>query len=176
MKKKELKKLIKEEWYNLKENADEDTPQQSSIKGQFNIVVTAPDEDINDLKEAFEDINNYGIYVSNLRKDPKINTKIEQHFGNLDDKGKKIYPVTKKKLEKERGEPFPIKTKDNVDNLIKDMIKNGEIDLVSFEEKDDSLIFPHDSNPNKNVTKKIIDTVLKNAEIIDYEIEEKSTI
>jgi hypothetical protein len=95
-----------------------------------------------------------------------VNKAIEAHFGPSQ-------PFTKKKLEKERGKPFPIKTKQAVDSFIKTL--TSKPNLLNWIVKDTELIFPNSKNPTKKVTQNIIDTVMNNAGI-EYNLTDKETI
>ena len=153
---------------------EQDSPEQepsgfSAMKAEYDIAVT-PKESIEDAIAAFNDINNYGIYVSNIRNTgvnkAEINKAIEDYFGpNI--------PAKRKSIEKQTGKTFPIKTKQAIDDFIKSF--NSKPNLLKFVVKDDMLIFPQKNNPTKDVTKKIIKTVLNNAGI-DYTVKEKETI
>jgi len=118
-------------------------------------LVVTPEGNVKDAIAAFEDIDNYGIYVSRMRNKKEIDAAVEKHFGP---------PGFKRKtLEKERGKPFPIKTKQAVDDFIKSILSKPS--LLKYKVEGNSIIFPQASNPGKEETKKVIQTVLDNAKI-----------
>lgn len=63
---------------------------------------------------------------------------------------------------------FIEKSKPAMDEFIKSVAKS--IGILNYEESEGELIFPTKSNPKKDVTKKIIKTVMDNADISDYQI------
>ena len=160
---------------NIKENEDDDSSQSSRLPIDQDIVLTT-DEDINKVVSAFENIDNYGTYVSSMRKNPKVEKMVGMHFGTMDSNGKTLAHVSKVKLEKERGEKFPVKTQQAVEDVVRKAMKDLLPSLVSYEIEGNSLIFPKNSNPNKEYTEKIIQTVMKNAGDIPYKIKLKSSI
>jgi hypothetical protein len=133
----------------------------------YDLVLTPTTLSTEEVIKALENIDNYGAYVSNLRNSTMdVNKAIEAHFGPSQ-------PFTKKKLEKERGKPFPIKTKQAVDSFIKTL--TSKPNLLNWIVKDTELIFPNSKNPTKKVTQNIIDTVMNNAGI-EYNLTDKETI
>lgn len=156
----------------IKENEDEPTTPDNSGGGgmekvYYNLVLTPNIVTVDEVVKALENIDNYGAYVSNLRNTGvNVNKAVEDHFGPSQ-------RFTKIKLEKERGKPFPMKTKQAVDDFIKTL--NSKPNLLNWKVEGDSIIFPYDKNPTKKVTTNIIDTVLGNADI-DYNISEKEVM
>jgi hypothetical protein len=146
-----------------------DQPKPSVVKAEYNIVIT-PKGPIDDVIKAFNNTDNYGIYISNIRNTSlnkaEINKAIEDYFGpNI--------PTKRKSIEKQTGKPFPVKTKQAMDNFIKTF--NSKPNLLRFTHKDNTLIFPQKTNPSKDLTKKIIKTVLDNAGV-EYDVKEKETL
>jgi hypothetical protein len=155
--------------YRLREN-EEDA--QSRLALDFDIILT-PKTSVEDAVKALEDIDNYGAYISNMRNKASIEKAIEMHFGNMDDEGKKISPAKKASIEKQRGEKFPVKTKQAIDDLVKSL--TSKPNLLNYTVKDNTLVFPKGKNPSKDVTKKIIKTVMNNADIA-FSVKEKESV
>ena len=145
----------------------EETPVSSKEKIIYDLVLTPQIVSADEVVKAFETVDNYGPYVSNLR-----NTKADVEKAVVDYFGPN-QPFAKKKLEKERGKPFPPKTKQAVDAFIKSLASKPS--LLKWTIEGESLIFPAKRNPTKQVTKNIIDTVMKNANI-DYSLDEKEAL
>ena len=85
-----------------------------------------------------------------------LNSVIENHFGP-------VSPAKKKQLEKFRGELFPIKTKKSIDDLIRSIKLTPN--LLYYEIKNDEIIFDSEKNPSKQLTERIIKTIMNNAGI-----------
>lgn len=151
------------------ESSDQEQPRSSVAKAEYDIVIT-PKGSIDDVVKAFNNMDNYGIYISNIRNTGlnkvEINKAIEDHFGpNI--------PAKRKSIEKKTGKPFPVKTKQAMDDFIKTF--KSKPNLLKFTPKGDTLVFPQKTNPSKDLTKKIIKTVLDNAGI-EYDVKEKETL
>ena len=153
----------------LMEN-EEDDAQFSIGKASYDLLLTPEGATAEQAAAAFNNIENYGIYASNIRNTATnkatINKAIEDHFGP-------VVPVKKKQLEKQRGTPFPPKTKQALDAFIKQFTSKPQ--LVKFNIGGNTLVFPQKENPTKDLTKKIIKTVLTNADI-QYTLSEKEAI
>jgi len=150
---------------NIYENDEESSI--SKEKASYDLVVTPKDKTTKDVIDALDNIDNYGQYVSNIRTDKAgLQKALDDHFGPS-------LPVKKKALEKQRGTPFPPKTKQAIDDFIRS--KTSKPDMLKFVEKDNTLIFPKNSNPNKELTKAILKTVLGKAGIT-YSVEEKESL
>ena len=139
-------------------------------KATYNLVVTPTNKSADDVIAALDNIDNYGIYASNIRNTATnkatINKALEDHFGpNI--------PAKKKQLEKQRGVPFPPKTKQAIDDFVKQFSSKPQ--LLTYNTRGNSLVFPQNQNPTKDLTKKIINTVLTNVNI-DYKLTEKEAI
>ena len=153
----------------LMEN-EEDDAQFSIGKVSYDLLVTPEGTTVEQAALAFDNPDNYGIYTSNIRNTATnkatINKTIEDHFGPT-------IPTKKKQLEKQRGIPFPPKTKQALDDFVKQFTSKPQ--LVKFNVGGNTLVFPQKENPTKDLTKKIIKTVLDNAKI-KYKISEKEAI
>jgi len=93
---------------------NEETPSDDKNKRVMfdnNITVTfLTDEEAEKAVAAFENIKNYGAYFSRKRNKDEIEAAVKKHFGPPG--------FERKTLEKERGKPFPIKTKPTLDGFI----------------------------------------------------------
>lgn len=133
----------------------------------YDLVLTPLSGTVTDVIEALEKIENYGAYIANLRNTKAdIEKAVEAHFGPSQ-------PFAKKKAEKERGKPFPIKTKAAIDAFIKTVATKPK--LLKWKVVGDTLVFPSAGNPTKKMTEKIIDTVMSNASI-QYGLENKESM
>lgn len=150
--------------YRLVENEEDNNVRQQA---SYDLVLTPTVLSVEEVVKALENIDNYGAYVSNLRNATKdVNKAVEIHFGPSQ-------PFAKKKLEKERGTPFPPKTKQAIDDFIKTL--TSKPNLLNWVIKDGELLFPSSKNPTKKVTQNIIDTVMNNAGI-DYTTSDRETV
>ena len=132
----------------------------------YDLVLTPKSAEVEDVVKALETMDNYGMYVSNMRNKANIQKAIEDYFGP-------VIPAKRKQIEKQRGVPFPPKTKQAIDDLVKSLTSKPS--LLKYKVVDNTIVFPKSSNPVKDLTKKIIDVVMKNAKI-DYSISEKETV
>jgi hypothetical protein len=123
------------------------------------LTVKAP-HTIQDAIKAFKNVDNYGIYISNMRGRKVTDKDIQAHFGPSS-------PRLKATLEKERGRPFAIKTKQAIDDFVKAGVKNP--DIVNYDIEGNTLVFTVENNPQRNKLKNVIDTVLTSAGI-DYKL------
>ena len=153
--------------YSLKQlmEAEMDDDATFSVgKASYDLTVTPEGTTAEKTALAFDNIDNYGIYASNIRNTATnkaaINKAIEQHFGT---------PIQRRS----KNNKFPAYTKDALDAFIKQYTSKPQ--LVKFNIGGNSLVFPQKDNPTKDLTKKIIKTVLDNAGI-KYKISEKEAI
>ena len=151
--------------YKLREEEAETTPSNRE-QVNYDIVVTPNSVSVEDTVKALETLDNYGMYVSNMRNKSSIQKAIEDHFGP-------IIPAKRKKMERDQGFPFPVKTKTSIDDFVKS--HTSKPTLLKYKVKDDTIVFPKSGNPAKDLTKKIIDVVMKNAKV-DYSIVDKEAV
>ena len=138
---------------NIFENEEE---QANLLLDRDQVLTVKAPYTIEDAIRAFKTVDNYGIYISSMRGRKVSDKDLIDHFGPSS-------PRLKATLEKERGIPFPIKTKQAIDDFVKAGIKTP--DLVNYEVEGDSLIFPVERNLQRGKLKNIIDTVLTTAGI-----------
>ncbi len=154
--------------YNLQYLLEQEDDKDFTLQGKTDqdIVLIPSTNHIRDVVEALENLDNYGSYASNVRTNSSVLQKaIEEFFGPS-------VPAKKKSLEKQRGKPFPLKTKQAVDDFIKGFKPKPNILLWKVD--GNSLVFPKENNPEKGFTKKVIDAVMKKAGI-DYSLETKNS-
>lgn len=154
----------------MEQEGMEDDATFSVGKATYDLVVTPVDSTPEDIITALDNIDNYGIYASNIRNTATnkatINKAVEDYFGpNI--------PAKKKALEKQRGVPFPPKTKQAIDDFVKQFSSKPQLLKPTVE--GDVVVFKQKENPTKDVTKKILQVVLNNAEI-KYKVSEKESI
>ena len=75
-------------------------------------------------------------------------------------------------LEKQRGVPFPPKTKQAIDDFVEQFSSKPQSLKPTVE--GNTVIFYQKDNPTKDLTKKILQVVLNNAEI-EYKLSEKES-
>jgi hypothetical protein len=156
--------------YRLVENEEPTTPDGEETGGgsrenvEYELVLTPLAVSADEVIKALENIDNYGAYVSNLRNTKSnVEKAVEDHFGPSQ-------RFEKIKKEKERGKPFPVKTKQAIDDFIRTL--TSKPNLLKWNVVKDTLVFPTKSNPTEKVTKNIIKTVMDKAGI-DYDLESK---
>ena len=156
--------------YKLKEQDEPQGGEEENIPGGggtkekivYDLILTPQIISIDEVVKAFETINNYGPYISNLRNTKAdVEKAVVDHFGPNQ-------PFVKKKLEKERGKPFPPKTKQAIDTFIRSLTSKPS--LLKWSVEGNSLVFSEKYNPTKQVTKNIISTVMKK-DNINYSLE-----
>lgn len=155
--------------YKLKEQdtGGEESPTRSKEDIVYDLVLTPLAASVEDAIVALENVDNYGKYVSNIRNTKAdIEKAVEDHFGPNQ-------RFTKAKLEKERGKPFPPKTKKAIDDFIRTLQPKPR--LLRYEVVGDTIIFPAKFNPTKKATENIIDTVMTTAGI-KYSLSEKEAL
>jgi hypothetical protein len=159
--------------YRLVENEEPTTPDGEEIGGsskenvEYELVLTPLAVSSDEVIKALENIDNYGAYTSNLRNTKtNVEKAVVSHFGPSQ-------RFEKIKKEKERGKPFPIKTKQAIDDFIRTL--SSKPNLLKWNVVEDTLIFPAKSNPSEKVTKNIIKTVMDKAGI-NYDLESKEVI
>ena len=117
---------------------------------------------VQDIEQALENRDLYGSYLANTRDKASVNKAIEDYFGPT-------LPTKRKPLEKLRGEPFPIKTKQAMDDLLMKM--EGKPNLLTYEVIDgEKILFPTKKNYSKQTTTNILKQVLGSAGI-KYKLE-----
>jgi hypothetical protein len=149
----------------IKENEETGGSGRLTIKKDITLTPLGSST-VQDVVNALEKIDNYGTYISNARNTkPDIEKALTDHFGP-----NQIH--VKKKLEKERGKPFPVKTKAAIDAFIKTL--SDKPSLLQWKVAKNTLIFPSTGNPTKEMTEKIIKTVMNNAGL-DYNLGETAS-
>jgi hypothetical protein len=152
--------------YKLREEEGTEVSPSNREQVNYDVVVTPKGVSVEDTVKALETLDNYGMYISNMRNKQSIQKALEDHFGP-------VIPAKRKKMEKDQGFPFPVKTKTAIDDFVKSLTSRPT--LLKYKVKDDTIVFPKSGNPAKDLTKKIIDVVMKSAKI-DYSISEKETV
>jgi hypothetical protein len=154
----------------LMEQDGEEEGNFSVNKATYNLVVKPINASAEDVISALDNIDNYGIYASNVRNTSTnkatINKAIENHFGPS------VSPNAKKALEKKRGAPFPIRTKQALDAFTKQFSSKPQLLKPTVE--GDTVVFFQKDNPTKDLTKKILQVVLNNAGL-EYKTSEKES-
>lgn len=152
--------------YKLREEEGAEVSPSNREQVNYDVVVTPKGVSVEDTVKALETLDNYGMYVSNMRNKSSIQKALEDHFGP-------VIPAKRKKMEKDQGFPFPVKTKTAIDDFVKSLTSRPT--LLKYKIKDDTIVFPKSGNPAKDLTKKIIDVVMKSAKI-DYSVADKEAV
>jgi hypothetical protein len=152
--------------YKLREEEGAEVSPSNREQVNYDVVVTPKDVSVEDTVKALETLDNYGMYVSNMRNKSSIQKAIEDHFGP-------VIPAKRKKMERDQGFLFPVKTKTSIDDFVKS--HTSKPTLLKYKVKDDTIVFPKSGNPVKDLTKKIIDVVMKSAKI-DYSVADKEAV
>jgi len=152
--------------YKLREEEGAEVSPSNREQVNYDVVVTPKGVSVEDTVKALETLDNYGMYVSNMRNKASIQKALEDHFGP-------VIPAKRKKMEKDQGFPFPVKTKTAIDDFVKSLTSRPT--LLKYKVKDDTIVFPKSGNPAKDLTKKIIDVVMKSAKI-DYSVVDKESV
>lgn len=149
--------------YKILENEDESSNRGHSRSELDLLLVPLGGSTVQDVVAALDNRDYYGDYLINTRNKRSVEDAITKHFGpNL--------PTLKKPLEKKQGFPFPPKTRQAMEDLIKTF--SGRPDLLTYEitPKQDGILFPTDKNGSQITTQNILKTVLGNAGI-KYKLE-----
>jgi len=152
--------------YKLREEEGAEVSPSNREQVNYDVVVTPKGVSVEDTVKALETLDNYGMYVSNMRNKSSIQKAIEDHFGP-------VIPAKRKKMERDQGFLFPVKTKTSIDDFVKS--HTSKPTLLKYKVKDDTIVFPKSGNPVKDLTKKIIDVVMKSAKI-DYSVADKEAV
>ena len=152
--------------YKLREEEGAEVSPSNLEQVNYDVVVTPKGVSVEDTVKALETLDNYGMYVSNMRNKSSIQKAIEDHFGP-------VIPAKRKKMERDQGFLFPVKTKTSIDDFVKS--HTSKPTLLKYKVKDDTIVFPKSGNPVKDLTKKIIDVVMKSAKI-DYSVADKEAV
>jgi hypothetical protein len=127
-------------------------------KVSYDLVITPSKVSIEDVEKALTNPNFLGIYMSNLRN--RFKKEYDEKFGTVYDR---------------RSGKKPPVTKDMENEFYSNLLKDKKTRLLTWVPKNNTLVFPQGNNPSKDVTKKIITTILKNAKI-SFKFSEKEAI
>jgi len=147
--------------YSLKHlmEADMDDDATFSIgKVSYDLVLTPSNTSIEDVEKALTNPNFLGIYMSNLRN--RFKKEYEEEFGTVYDR---------------RSGKKPPVTKDMENQFYSNLLKDKKTRLLTWVPKNNTLVFPQGNNPSKEVTKKMVKTILDNAKI-KFKFSEKEAI
>ncbi len=142
----------------LMENDGEEDGNFSLGKVSYDLVITPSKASIEDVEKALTNPNFLGIYMSNLRN--RFKKEYDEKFGTVYDR---------------RSGKKPPVTKDMENEFYSNLLKDKKTRLLTWVPKNNTLVFPQGNNPSKDVTKKIITTILKNAKI-SFKFSEKEAI
>jgi hypothetical protein len=140
------------------ENEGEEDGKFSLGKVSYDLVITPSKVSIEDVEKALTNPNFLGIYMSNLRN--RFKKEYDEKFGTVYDR---------------RSGKKPPVTKDMENEFYSNLLKDKKTRLLTWVPKNNTLVFPQGNNPSKDVTKKIITTILKNAKI-SFKFSEKEAI
>jgi hypothetical protein len=141
----------------LMENEGDDERPSAGLKATYNLVLTPKGTTVDKVEAALSNPNFLGIYMSNLRN--RFQKQYEEKFGTVYDR---------------RAGRKPPVTKDMENEFYAGLLKDKKTRLLTWVPKGETLVFPQGNNPSKDLTKKIIKTILGNAKI-KYDIAEKES-
>lgn len=146
-------------------NENEDTSfNRGHSRSELDLLLTPLEgKNVDDVVKALENRDYYGEYLISTRNKRQVEDAITRHFGpNL--------PTLKRPLEKKQGFPFPPKTKQAMEDLIRSF--DSKPDLLTYEvnREKNNILFPTDKNNSQVTTTNILKTVLGNAGI-KYKLE-----
>jgi hypothetical protein len=146
---------------------DEDLKQDAILFDRDVVVKVKPPLTIEEVDTALKNKEYYGRYIQNIRSSKVTEKDLEDHFGPRS-------PRLRAKMERERGEPFPIRTPDNIKAFI--LSRESKVNILHWYTEGDLVIFPKDRNTLRDKTESIVKTVLTNAGIDSklYKIERKA--
>lgn len=190
--------------YKLREEEGAEVSPSNREQVTYDVVVTPKDVSVEDTVKALETLSNYGMYVSNLRKEqaiedrygptiPTSKKKLESIFQDVQNtfkneeeaydefikqalaqnKNIKNLNIKYNTLKSNNGHFYPKNSNTEMQDYIKSLISKPT--LLKYKVKDDTIIFPKSGNPAKDLTKKMIDVVMKNAKI-DYAVADKEAV
>lgn len=162
-----------EETTNIEEPTSQAGGGGSSEKINYNIMLIPDEASTSEVLAALENKKNYGIYLSNLR-----NTNVKLKDAMIDYFGPSVPTQKINAIKKRGGKPFPPKTKQAVDKFIEDFQNKAasKTNILSYEiGPGGSVVFPFNKNPAKELTKKIIKTVM-DAAGITYKLQDIETM
>jgi hypothetical protein len=190
--------------YKLREEEGAEVSPSNREQVTYDVVVTPKDVSIEDTVKALETLSNYGMYVSNLRKEqaiedrygptiPTSKKKLESIFQDVQNtfkneeeaydefikqalaqnKNIKNLNIKYNTLKSNNGYFYPKNSNTEMQDYIKSLTSRPT--LLKYKVKDDTIVFPKSGNPAKDLTKKMIDVVMKNAKI-DYSVADKEAV
>jgi len=125
--------------YKITENEDTSLNRGHS-RSELDLLLTPLEgKTVDDVVKALEDRDYYGEYLISTRNKRQVEDAITRHFGpNL--------PTLKRPLEKKQGFPFPPKTKQAMEDLIRSF--DSKPDLLTYEvnREKNNILFPTDKN------------------------------
>lgn len=127
-----------------------------NVRAELDLKLTPVGANVKDVVTALNNPDHYGKYLSNLRSKKEVEDAIIAHFGPS-------HPIKRKAAEKERGEKFPVKTKQAIDDLVRSL--SSKTDILKYDVDGDTLIFPSKKNQSQQSTKNILKQVLGSAGI-----------
>ena len=143
--------------YSLVKLMENEEDGKVGLKATYNLVLTPKGTTIDNVVDALSNPNFLGIYMSNLRN--KFQKQYEEKFGTVYDR---------------RAGKKPPVTKDMENEFYSNLLTDKKTRLLTWIPKGETLVFPQGNNPSKDLTKKIIKTILGNAKI-KYDIAEKES-
>ena len=149
--------------FRIIENQEDTSLNRGHSRSELDLLLTPINSTPEEIESALNDRENYGPYLMNTRDKSSVNKAIEDHFGPT-------LPTKKKPLEKLRGEPFPPKTKQAMDDFLKGL-EVGKPNILTWEIKPDgTILFPSKRNESQQKTTNVLKQVLGNVGI-KYKLE-----
>jgi hypothetical protein len=160
---------------------EEDERDNYLLQDRDLIVVIKKPHTAEEADKALHTKDNYGRYISTMRNSKVSDKDVDDYFGPRSPNVKNVRLKTRFEKFKEANPestmeysewltkgpvgtdmgPYPIRTKDNYDAFVNKFITKPN--LLNWTVKDNTLVFPKDTNPGRNEIKSIVTTVLQNA-------------
>lgn len=148
----------------ITENQEDTSGNRGHSRSELDLLLTPKNgSTVEEIEQALNNRDFYGPYLINIRDKMSVNKAIEDHFGPT-------LPIKKRSLEKERGVPFPPKTKQAMDDFIKNL-GGDKPGILTWEIKPNgTIIFPSKKNESQQKTSNVLKQVL-GAAGIKYKLE-----
>lgn len=141
------------------ENQEDTSLNRGHSRGQLDILLTPLEgATTDDVESALNNKEYYGPYLVNIRDKMSVAKAVEDHFGPS-------IPARRKAAEKLRGEPYPPKTKQAMDDFIRNLGGEKPNILTWVVRPDGKILFPSKNNESQIKTMNVLKQVLGSAGI-----------
>jgi hypothetical protein len=165
-----MKQLINKIKLSLLEDMENQDTRQYMRKNLVLDIIFSTSDEATIAADGLRDINNYGRYVNQLQTwDPGLKKFLDDYFGPSN--------LSRKSMEKERGEPFPVKTASAVSERIKEYFQEKPSkSIIDFTTTDNILQIPiYKNRISEDNIKSIVKEVLPKIGLRKYKMKTKNT-